>query len=308
MQKREPTMKTSIKMDDKTYAAWLEVKAHWYRFKTGTAKEGEIPYSNDCAFCQLFIDYGCEGCPIRQKTWERFCRSTPYAKVESAYDEFGKNSPEFKAAASEMYDFICSLGEEQEEVCKKEQKQPEDPYQRFKDALSEGKKIAVKLHDMRSYLILESPIFYAPPSNYAIVGEDLPPLPTEEFLKENNVTLTGRAEKVNYSPKGTKWIHFEGDSIYISGKYSAEDFYNGYRWTVVDNFKPKTFRPYKNAEELVEATKTKGMLLKRGNSYLAIVEICDSGIWLAVYMENYSMEYLLTSCTWADGSKCGVEE
>lgn len=80
---------------------------HWERMRIGTQCEGEEPDAISCALCRTFPD-NCSGCPVNNVTG-RGCSKSPYYDARFAWEEFGPNSPEFRAAAQKELDFLKSL-------------------------------------------------------------------------------------------------------------------------------------------------------------------------------------------------------
>jgi hypothetical protein len=72
-------------MDAQTLEALNASIAKWER---NAEAENRFEYrtgESDCPLCALFIFPGhCEGCPVFQKTGERFCRFTPYMDASYA--------------------------------------------------------------------------------------------------------------------------------------------------------------------------------------------------------------------------------
>lgn len=70
------------------------------------------------------------------------------------------------------------------------------------------------------------------------------------------------------------------------------------------------FRPYKNAEEFMEARRTHGPALidRRITAYIQFVMPAQVG--LRVYFKDLAVSYdeLLYSYTWMDGTSCGIKE
>lgn len=54
--------------------AWYGSVKKWRRVAAGGSSAG----AEDCAFCKLFKESSCVGCPIRDATKHRNCVNTPY--------------------------------------------------------------------------------------------------------------------------------------------------------------------------------------------------------------------------------------
>lgn len=88
-------------MDAKTLEALKASIAKWERnAEAKTPAEFKIGEA-DCPLCELFIyPDRCEGCPVFEKTGERFCKGTPYINAHSAAYEWRIGS---KAAADRAH-------------------------------------------------------------------------------------------------------------------------------------------------------------------------------------------------------------
>ena len=78
-----------------------------------------------------------------------------------------------------------------------------------------------------------------------------------------------------------------------------------------------TYRPYKNADEFLQAQMEHGMYLRPSTKakYMTPITISGDTITLAfpldsgnVYTCRYSYDGILEDFTWQDGTPCGVEE
>ena len=78
---------------------------HWERMRDDPEGKEE-PFSEDCPCCQEFTSVLCEGCPISEAVEEFGCDNTPYWLARNAFEELGKDSPEFKEAAQAEIDFL----------------------------------------------------------------------------------------------------------------------------------------------------------------------------------------------------------
>lgn len=99
-------------MNDPTLAALQDSIAHWERMRDDRAETPEQPIAPDCALCRLFYTSRpsptcCYGCPVYTTTSQQFCRGTPYAEAERAYDD--PNEFAWKEAAQAEIDFLKSL-------------------------------------------------------------------------------------------------------------------------------------------------------------------------------------------------------
>lgn len=77
----------------------------------GDLKEDEEPDSSCCPLCAEFLDLGCRGCPVREKTGIGLCKESPYLDAADAFYESpkGPDSPQFKEAARRELEFLESL-------------------------------------------------------------------------------------------------------------------------------------------------------------------------------------------------------
>ena len=78
-----------------------------------------------------------------------------------------------------------------------------------------------------------------------------------------------------------------------------------------------TYRPYKNADEFLQAQSKHGMYLRQSTDgkYMIPVTISCDTITLVfplnsknIYTCQYSYDGILEDFTWQDGTPCGVEE
>lgn len=85
--------------------------AHWRRMADGKAHGGEEPYGEHCALCDMFLNEfnRCTGCPVATRTGEIDCNNTPYWKARNAWDDYGRDSKHFRAAARKELAFLKSL-------------------------------------------------------------------------------------------------------------------------------------------------------------------------------------------------------
>lgn len=97
-------------MNARTLKALRASIAHWRRMTVGRPREYETIGPDDCALCKLFHEkFGCMGCPVREHTGEKNCRSTPYVRAEYIFDLHGLSSYLFRKAAQDELDFLKSL-------------------------------------------------------------------------------------------------------------------------------------------------------------------------------------------------------
>lgn len=106
-------------MDGITANALEESIQHWERLSTHTNSEYEDISSDHCALCSLFLDKGCNGCPVAQRTGRRGCKGSPWEKVaEVYYSVTPHNTTKFTLHAKEELDFLISLREKEPNVPK----------------------------------------------------------------------------------------------------------------------------------------------------------------------------------------------
>lgn len=63
--------------------------------------------SRQCALCEKFFDYACDGCPVYKRTGHKVCSATPY--VETVGFKFNGDLENFKIAAQKEVEFLKSL-------------------------------------------------------------------------------------------------------------------------------------------------------------------------------------------------------
>lgn len=101
-------------MDAKTLEALKASIAKWERnAEAKTPTEYRIGES-DCPLCSLFIyPDRCEGCPVFDRTGERFCKGTPYIVASSLRTWWSAGDEGFRrranAAARDEVAFLKSL-------------------------------------------------------------------------------------------------------------------------------------------------------------------------------------------------------
>jgi hypothetical protein len=69
--------------------------AHWLENEQALSLDDVSIYAPSCALCQLFIDKGCEGCPVFIATGEGECRDSPYSAAHRAYLVWHSFTPRF---------------------------------------------------------------------------------------------------------------------------------------------------------------------------------------------------------------------
>ncbi len=100
--------------------------AHWKRLYTGTRRENEGCFGEDCALCAKFYIGGksdCEGCPIAEAGF-RHCNGSPWEKCDEAQGkEYRRlirliqprawdksfDSEDFRCAAEDFHDWLVQL-------------------------------------------------------------------------------------------------------------------------------------------------------------------------------------------------------
>ena len=101
-------------------AAFNDSKAHWLRLATNSREPEEDATGRDCAFCVLLeplLEHGCECCPLFFPTSSgessRCCGGKYFSAVNLLPVTYNRksdspewNSPQFKAAAQEVYTFV----------------------------------------------------------------------------------------------------------------------------------------------------------------------------------------------------------
>ncbi len=80
--------------------ALTESIAHWERLRDGVSGEEMGPDS--CALCDAWFDYGCIGCPIRERTQFSGCTRTPYH--DATFAVYG--SPSMARVAERELEFL----------------------------------------------------------------------------------------------------------------------------------------------------------------------------------------------------------
>ena len=91
---------------------------HWEALAATTTADQIAIGPDKCGLCKEFwftperIDQ-CKGCPVFEKTGERFCGSSPFEKANSLWDSWDEDEEfpwkEWKEAAQEELDFLRSL-------------------------------------------------------------------------------------------------------------------------------------------------------------------------------------------------------
>lgn len=109
-------MKYKTVWDKRTIKAWQDSVAHWERLASGNRLEDESMFSEDCAFCALFIDDGCYGCPVAAATGEWACAGSPWKSVGIALGNEDYDTSRFKKAAKKELAFLKSLRPEKQKI------------------------------------------------------------------------------------------------------------------------------------------------------------------------------------------------
>lgn len=58
---------------------------HWTRMRDDRGGCGEKPGSAECALCGEYFSGACVGCPIAEKTGQKYCKGTPYYEAHAAW-------------------------------------------------------------------------------------------------------------------------------------------------------------------------------------------------------------------------------
>lgn len=103
-------------MDAKTLAALRGSIAKWEGIVAGEIEDNG---GDNCPLCQMFNPnprpstmseaQACLGCPVRDRSGEKYCRDTPYADIEDVGEEYGENSEEYQEVAQRELKFLKSL-------------------------------------------------------------------------------------------------------------------------------------------------------------------------------------------------------
>jgi hypothetical protein len=96
-------------MNKETETAREESIKHWVRMMHGVPT-GEGVYAADCALCNMFYEYACNGCPVSEYTGQYDCHDTPWRAARDAVE-----TPKFYNAAYNMVEFLKSLRESENE-------------------------------------------------------------------------------------------------------------------------------------------------------------------------------------------------
>lgn len=94
-------------MEPSTLKALKASIEHWKRLEAG--ETGERIGADNCPLCGLFWDLCCVGCPVRNQTHQRWCKDTPYDRVDEVVDVYGYGSKEFRLVATKEREFLESL-------------------------------------------------------------------------------------------------------------------------------------------------------------------------------------------------------
>jgi hypothetical protein len=68
---------------------------------------------SSCALCKIFHSfYGCDGCPVKERTGLDYCENTPYLNIAWTMAKHHHSSGFYKDAARQERDFLISLRED----------------------------------------------------------------------------------------------------------------------------------------------------------------------------------------------------
>lgn len=101
-------------MNKETLTALHASIKHWKANAEAQLSDVSIS-STDCALCNMFIVYGCHGCPIAKHTEQRICKGTPHANAAIALSEWYDDPDSqacreaFQSAALAEVEFLKSL-------------------------------------------------------------------------------------------------------------------------------------------------------------------------------------------------------
>lgn len=102
-------------MDDKTLTALQQSIEKWERNAVAETPDDYTTGVKDCALCQVFMQGGCLGCPVRGATGGVFCVGSPYYNAVQVRGEWSRTSfntdlrDAARAAARAEADFLRSL-------------------------------------------------------------------------------------------------------------------------------------------------------------------------------------------------------
>jgi hypothetical protein len=101
-------------MNAQTLEALEASIAKWERNAEAKTPAGYKIGESDCPLCALFIyPDRCEGCPVFERTGERFCRDTPYIHASALRTWWSEGDDAFRnrarAAARDEVAFLKSL-------------------------------------------------------------------------------------------------------------------------------------------------------------------------------------------------------
>jgi hypothetical protein len=77
---------------EKDIKATKESIAKWDRNSRVRKVEKYLVGSDNCPLCVSYRHNECEGCPIAEKAGDIYCRDTPYADAEHAWDDWYEGS------------------------------------------------------------------------------------------------------------------------------------------------------------------------------------------------------------------------
>lgn len=93
-------------MDAKTLKALEGSIKKWEAIVAGTGIDAG---SINCPLCGLFYYNECFGCPVLEKTQQRFCKRSPYVEYADLRDEECTADKVLRDAAKKELDFLKSL-------------------------------------------------------------------------------------------------------------------------------------------------------------------------------------------------------
>ena len=101
-------------MDTKKREALEASIKHWQENVAAVTPDDASTNGEDCALCDLFFEYDCIGCPVRERTGEEDCLDSPYHLANNAYGEWYFHNDEdskaaWRKAAQAELDFLISL-------------------------------------------------------------------------------------------------------------------------------------------------------------------------------------------------------
>ena len=83
---------------------------HWERLSSGNRDVDEVPDSEFCPLCAIYLDDDCTRCPVYLNTRLFYCKGTPYLNALVLSKEYtALDSDDFKDAAKLELEFLKSL-------------------------------------------------------------------------------------------------------------------------------------------------------------------------------------------------------